>query len=141
MIYKIPLNIVEIPTRGYHIICRALLAGYTLNMLIDTGASLTAFDLSRIRQIFPNSKILPYKSNFTGIGNAQAEIFETEIDKLCLGPVQMKKCKVLLLELESINSAYAVYDLPRIDGVIGGDWLVKFKAKIDYKEQFITLES
>ncbi|TVQ11503.1 MAG: hypothetical protein EA361_12740 [Bacteroidetes bacterium] len=140
MICKIPLRIIEIPTRGYHIICKALLSGYTFNMLVDTGASLTAFDLSRIRQVFPESKILPYKSNFTGIGNAQAEIFETEIDEICLGSMRMENHKVLLLEFESINNAYAAYDLHRIDGVIGGDWLINFNAKIDYKDQTLQLE-
>ncbi len=140
MICKIPINIVEIPTRGYHIMCKALLSGYTFNMLIDTGASLTAFDLSRIRQVFPDNKIAPYKSNFTGIGNARAEIFETEIEEIWMGTMQLENSKVLLLELASINSAYATYDLHRIDGVIGGDWLIKFNAKIDYKEQTLQLE-
>ncbi len=140
MICKIPFQIVEIPSRGYHIICSALLSGYTFNMLIDTGASLTAFDLGRIRQVLPESKISPYKSNFTGIGNARAEIYETFIPEINLKGLKIKNRKVLLLGLESINQAYAAYDLYRLDGVIGGDWLIEFNAIIDYKTQTLQLE-
>ncbi len=141
MQYKIPFTIIDIPSRGHHIICSALLSGFKFNMLIDTGASLTAFDLGRIRQVFQESIILPYNSTFTGIGNATAEIFETEIKEIALGKLQIKNCKVLLVQMESINKAYAAYDLDRIDGVIGGDWLIRFGAGIDYKRQILTLES
>ncbi len=139
MIQKIPFKIITIPGKGCHIMCTAALSGYKVNLLIDTGASLTVFDVSRYRKIFPQTQINSFKDSFRGVGTDQIKTFTAVLDEISFEGLTLTALEILLIDLENINHTYAQYDLDKIDGVLGGDLLQRLQAKIDYTDHSITL--
>ena len=137
----IPIKIIHIPQQGCHIMCELMMADYKINMLIDTGASLTVLDLKRYKKIFPHHELSPYENAFRGITSHAVESYTGLVDLLSFGQIRLKNKKFLLVDLSSINQAYAHYDLQRIDGVLGGDLLLSMRAIIDYAARKILLSS
>ncbi len=140
MVTTIPFKIIPIPQQGCHIMCQLQMSGYKLNMLIDTGASLTVLDLKRYQKIYPENELLPYENSFRGITSHNVKSFVALVDSLMLGTIELKNKRLLLVDLSSINQAYAHYDLERIDGVLGGDLLLSMHANIDYAAGRILLK-
>ena len=139
MKYKIPIKILEFNDKGNHIMVEGILLGYKMHLLIDTGASLTVFDIRRIRTIIPEPDIKTYDKFFMGIGTSKIETYSMVIDKLQLGDCNLLNHEVVLIDMENINKAYAAFDLPRIDGIIGGEILKQYDAIIDYGNSVLEL--
>lgn len=116
-----------------------MLLGYKMHLLIDTGASLTVFDIRRIRNIISQPVIRNYDKFFMGIGTSKIETYSIVIDKLQLGDCNLLNHEVVLIDMENINKAYAAFDLPRIDGIIGGEILKQYDAIIDYGNSVLEL--
>ncbi len=108
-------------------------------MLIDTGATLTVMDLKRVNTIFKNPEKKIYDKFFMGIGTTKIDTYSMGIDLLQLGSCRLEKFEVILIDMENINKAYAAFDLPRVDGIIGGDILQKYKAIINYEKSIMEL--
>ncbi len=139
MRYQIPVKIIPLPPHGCHIMCFGKLYSYKLNLLVDTGASMTVMDINRIKMICPDCIFTPYKQLFTGIGSSDVETFSTKLDVYSLGNYELKNQEVLLIDMQILNKAYASYDLDRIDGVLGGDFLLTHGARIDYELQLLEI--
>lgn len=112
---------------------------YQFHMLIDTGATLTVMDLKRVNTIFKNPEKKIYDKFFMGIGTTKIDTYSMGIDLLQLGSCRLEKFEVILIDMENINKAYAAFDLPRVDGIIGGDILQKYKAIINYEKSIMEL--
>jgi len=81
----------------------------------------------------------PFNQPFTGIGSSKVQTFSTIIDVYSLGDYELKNQEVLLIDMTMLNKAYASYDLDRIDGVLGGDFLLSHGARIDYELQLLEI--
>jgi predicted aspartyl protease len=112
---------------------------YKFHMLIDTGATLTVVDINRAKTIFKNPEMKIYDKFFMGIGTSKIDTYSMHIDLLRLGNCKLEDFEVILIDMENINKAYAAFDLPRVDGIIGGDILKKYKAVIDYEKAILEL--
>ncbi len=112
---------------------------YKMHMLIDTGATLTVLDINRARTIFKNPEIKIYDKFFMGIGTSKIDTYSMHINAVELGDCRLENLEVILIDMENINKAYAAFDLPRIDGIIGGDVLQKYKAVINYEKSILEL--
>lgn len=112
---------------------------YQFHMLIDTGATLTVMDLKRVNTIFKNPEKKIYDKFFMGIGTTKIDTYSMDIDLLQIGSCRLEKFEVILIDMENINKAYAAFDLPRVDGIIGGDILQKYKAIINYEKSIMEL--
>ncbi len=140
MKYSIPIQMLTVDQEGYHLMVSGNLNDYKINLLIDTGATLSVFDINRIRKIYPGKNIQAYNKFFMGIGSDSVETYSTVIDQINFGDYCIEDKMVVLIDLASINKAYAAFDLPRIDGVIGGDILKKHKAVINYVDETLELQ-
>ena len=140
MAIKIPLRLLTVDNEGMHIMINGLVNGLKANLLIDTGASRTVFDLSRINHYQPEVKIKKNNKMFSGIGSGKIETFLANISLLELGEKKIENFDVVLFDLKVINQSYAIFDLPKIDGVLGGDLLKACNAIIDYKNGVLVLE-
>ncbi len=129
---KIPLTVIPIDEKGYHLMARGNISGLTTNILIDTGASRTVLDLWRTRHYFGNTPLKSFEKYFTGVGTQKMETQAVIIPQLRIGAFEVRSLEVLVIDLEGVNKSYASLDLPRIDMVMGGDLLVHYAGIIDY---------
>ncbi len=135
----IPLTLIPIEPDGFHLMLHAFINGYKANVLIDTGASKTIMDLSLAQYYLDNPDIKPFDKFFTGLGAGRIKTYVTSIPKIAIGNQELIDLDIVLIDMAPINASYAVYDLPRIDMVLGGDLLVKLNAVIDYPGKRLVL--
>jgi predicted aspartyl protease len=131
---KIPFRLIDIEGDGFHIVIPAHINGRKANMLIDTGASKTVFDLNRInsymKEEVQNFAVSPQLS--TGLGTNSMKSHVTCIDKFRLGTFVVHHYPAILLDMTHINQSYNLLGIKPIDGVIGSDLLVHLRAQINF---------
>jgi predicted aspartyl protease len=139
MRYTIPVQMLLVDNEGCHLMISGIINNYKVHFLIDTGATLTVMDLGRMKKIFPGQQFDVYQKFFMGIGTGDIEPWSFTIGVIDLCGLKIKNKEVVLIDMSAINKAYAAFDLPRIDGVIGGDILKEYKALIDYANSTLDL--
>ncbi len=130
--FHIPLTLISIDPGGAHLMLHAYINGLKANVLIDTGASKTILDISRAGYYLEDPDIRPFDKFFTGMGAGKIQTHITAIPKISFGKLDILNQDILLIDLSPVNTSYAMYDLPRIDMVLGGDLLMYMRAVIDY---------
>ncbi|KGE13683.1 aspartyl protease family protein [Sphingobacterium deserti] len=139
---KIPLEILELQGDGYHLLVHVELFDKPFKMVLDTGASKTVLDKNTLlhsgisEDKFRNTDILS-----TGLGTNSMQSFILEIPLFKINDWQLKNFQTAVLDLSSINFAYEQMNFEPVIGVIGGDILRPFGAKIDYSSEILTLRS
>lgn len=137
---KIPLEILELQGDGYHVLIDVCLFDQPFKMVLDTGASKTVLDKTTLLESgIPEEKILNTNIVSTGLGTNSMESFILELPSLSMGNWKIKKFITAVLDLSSVNYAYQQMNLPPVIGVLGGDILVPYAARIDYQKQTLTL--
>lgn len=138
--YKTPLKTVNIPGGGYHLLIKAKINGHTARLIIDTGASNSIFDVNN--DIFKDSEIIPIESDMESSG------FNSKIENLSTGKISSFKLShfktnfeiAIFTSLNHINDLYRSIKLPYVIGILGGDFLLKHNAVIDFKDKVLYLE-
>ena len=142
MILKIPLKTVIMDGEGCHIFIQGKINSRDANLLVDTGASKTVFDLKRIQK-FVNKKKRTFESfgsNSTGLGTTTLQSHFTIVDEFCISDLILQNYQAILLDMKHVNRSYKMLGLPPIDGVIGSDMLLKYKAVIDYEQEILRIK-
>jgi hypothetical protein len=140
---KIPLRLITIEGDGYHLMVSARVNGLKANMLVDTGASKTVFDVNRIRKFLNKKKkkedfqIFPQLSTGLGTNNLESRI--TSVDKFQIGKYTVPDFPAILLDLTHVNQSYEMLKIKPIDGVIGSDLLFELKAQINYSNRTLKI--
>ncbi len=137
--YTIKFKLVEMEPDNYHITIKARIGKIPVNLVIDTGASHTCFDLDFIRSLNQETVIDDNQGMNVGVGSSD---FESKISTICdftIGKLEIPEYQIVLLDLQHINAAYKMMKLPKIHGILGGDIFVRFSAVIDYQKQEMTL--
>ncbi len=147
---KIPIEIVKLDDNGgCHLFMKVKFNEETSKeVVIDTGASVSCFDglilekfISKIDEIDKKDDLQP-----TGITDTKLNVKKAILEKICFGSLNLENYPIVLLDLTHINNMYEMYFSEKkqkklqICGLIGSDFLRKFNAIIDYKNQFLTLE-
>jgi len=133
----IPILKIELDSDGIHILvkCKLHTEGY---FIIDTGASKSVINSDII-------EFLPYKaipvetiesSELTGM--VSGEIIE--INSISFNNNDFTAFQALSMSLEHVNTIYERFIDKPIFGLIGGDFLQKNKAVINYDKNKITLD-
>lgn len=137
---KIPLEVLELQGDGYHILVDVSLFDQHFKMVVDTGASKTVLDKTTLLQSgIPEEKIENTNIISTGLGTNTMESFLLELPTFEIGKWKVKKFMTAVLDLSAVNYAYEQMNLPPVIGVLGGDILVPYAARIDYQKQTLTL--
>lgn len=137
--HQLPLRLISIEPNGFHLMFQAFINGLKANVLVDTGASRTILDHSRAQYYLSNPDIRPFEKLFTGMGATGIKTFVCQIPRMHFGEKEILDQEIVLIDLAPINKTYAIYDLPRIDMVLGGDLMHEFGASIDYSRQVMVL--
>lgn len=137
---KIPIQIIELEPDNYHIMVSSVFAdGDSANWIIDTGASKTVFDKKLIEYYFILEGELD-EIHTAGIGEQPMAVILAELKTTDFGKLIVKNQKVALLDLSHINELYSKVSDIKISGLLGGDFLMKYRAVIDYRKKLMVLK-
>lgn len=137
----IPIEILKIKEDlrdGYHILCRVHINNREFRMLVDTGSSMTLFNIDIVKDISQN-KLENNNQDVISVGNSNLKSKYVVIDEMRIGNIILDNYKTLLIDIEHLNSFFRKNGEPLIDGIIGGDILNNYNAIIDYKNREILL--
>ncbi|MFN5323924.1 MAG: retropepsin-like aspartic protease [Bacteroidota bacterium] len=136
---RIPIRLLKIEQNGCHPIVSAKLNNKSIRMVIDTGASQTVFDKTRIEKLLGKEALEHIKILSAGLGTSKMKSMLVRVKKLKLGDMVFVDNDFVVLDLSHVNNSYAMMGMKPIDGVIGGDILKRAKAVIDYGKKEMVL--
>ncbi len=142
MKYVIPLELIRLEEESFHLALSSRFEeGGDGLWIIDTGASKTVFDISltgRYDTAYPGT--VP-EIQSAGIGTG---LFSTPLALLhpfSIGELRVEAMSVALIDLTQINHFYTKTADRKICGLLGSDFLLRFKAVIDYARQRMALQA
>lgn len=137
---KIPLQIIELEEDNFHVIVTGTFEDGTPGLwAIDTGASRTVFD-KNLTGKYAITEEEADEIHTAGVGEKPLTTQLGSLRDIKLGKFQIDNLKVALLDLSHINKLYKKATDLEICGLIGGDFLMKHRAVIDYKRKVLVLE-
>jgi len=139
MTITVPLQIIDLHEDGFHPLVDISLFGKSFTVVLDTGASRTAFDHTVISR--ENIEIKASDSVSTGLGTTTMTSYTAIIHDLKIGQLNIDEFEVAVLDLSTINMAYSQLNHPEVLGVLGGDILMKYKAVVDYGQRSLILQA
>ena len=139
MVVTVPLQIIDLNEDGFHPLLNIKVFGKKFTVVLDTGASKTAFDKTLLQQA--NRSALITESNIlsTGLGTNSMASFTSVMHDMRIGRLKIPEFEVAVLDLSTINFAYAQMGHPQVLGVIGGDILMRYNAVINYGKRTLRL--
>jgi len=135
----IPIKILKFDDGGCH-----MFVNVTFNskikgkLIIDTGATKTVFDINLLNEIITDIYI-PEELKSAGIEANMIESKVGKINKFKIGKLLIKDYNVVLINMQNINQLYENISNLKIWGLLGGDFLSEYNAKIDYKKKLLTI--
>ena len=138
MITTIQLEIIDLHEDGFHPLVQVSVFGKPFTLVLDTGASKTAFDHGTL--LNEDAKLEVSDRLSTGLGTNDMASSTAIIRDMQIGDLSIGEFEVAVLDLSSINIAYRQLNHPEVLGVLGGDILMKYKAVIDYGNGTLQLE-
>ena len=136
MIITVPLQIIDLHGDGYHPLVEIKVNDTPHVLVLDTGASKTAFDHGILES--SGAIITASERLSTGLGVTNMSSFTAIINDTRIGDLHIPDFEVAVLDLSTINVAYRQLNHPEVLGVLGGDILVKYSAVIDYGKQTLS---
>jgi len=141
MTVTVALQIIDLNEDGFHPLLNIKLFGKKFTVVLDTGASKTAFDKTLLQQANKSAIITETSILSTGLGTNSMASFTAVVPDMRIGRLKIPEFEVAVLDLSTINIAYAQMGHPQVLGVIGGDILTKYKAVINYGKNTLKLYS
>ena len=136
---EVPLQLLDIEGEGFHIMVKGMIHGKEARFLIDTGASRSVFDPNTITDFIDNVAFEKKEGMTAGVGSSDLESATFMIEVFSIGELEIHDYEAVALDLENIHEMYGKLGLPRIDGIIGGDLLKRYKSVINYKGKKLRL--
>ena len=130
---EVPLQLLDIEGEGFHIMVNGLIHGKEAHFLIDTGASRSVFDPKTISTFIDDLTFEKKEGMTAGVGSSDLESSTFMMDSFSIGDLEIHDYEAVALDLENIHEMYGKLHLPRIDGIIGGDLLRRYRAVINYR--------
>lgn len=134
----IPIEYYEVG-KGCHMKVDLLINNKKASFILDTGASITVFDETRVKNL-TSRKIKSHGATTSGAGGS-TEQKEVLINTIQIGLIYMQDYKAAVIDLSHINSSYKDLGVEEIDGVLGNDILNFYNALIDFKEKKLVLHN
>lgn len=138
----VPLQLINLQDDGFHLLVEIVVFGNTQLMVVDTGASRTVFDKTMLAA--HADKVAIHEDEHSDDHQATT-LFSTSntvlatFPRLKIGKLKLKSYTAVGLDLQSVNDTYAQLGHPAIAGILGGDILMKYHARINYKKLKLKL--
>lgn len=140
MVAHIPIEIIQLDQESYHLFVRCFIQEKAYSLVIDTGASKTVFALNILKDRVENLKQNENEMQSAGISAQIGESFQGTLRDFKLGTLELPSFEVVLIDLTYVNEVYSKIMDKTISGLIGSDFLLKYKACIDYQKEELTLK-
>lgn len=140
MITTIPFKILDIAGDGFHLMIKLYINKKLANVIVDTGASKTVFDKTRIEKYVKERTFEKHESLSSGLGTNTMKSELVTIKKIKIGDLEIENYKTILLDLSHVNQSYEQIGLKHVDGVLGSDILLKYNAVIDYEKKILKFK-
>ena len=122
---------------GLHLSFNAEVNGVAGIMVLDTGASICAFDLQQV----PSHSKQENEKTYTAVGVSQSiEAKESSGNVLLIDGLKVEDFQAMFVDLTEVNQQYQAKGLPAIIGLFGSDLLEKYRAEINYETMTLTLK-
>jgi predicted aspartyl protease len=121
-------------SKSGHMIITAEINGKKTTMLIDTGASLSIIHIGKLEYLGLEST--EKKGKASGIGTSNYDMKKVMVTEMILNSVSYPNPEFNGLDLFHIER---IDYQQTLDGIIGGDFLKKHDAVIDYSRQTLFL--
>lgn len=136
---EIPLKLVELENENYHILVEIGFSDNKTGMwVIDTGASKTVLDINLVDHYTKVETPLT-ETESMGIGDSRIETSSGIVHEMKFCSTSLFDLSVALIDLSPLNILYHQFTNEKITGLIGSDFLVRYKAIIDFKKRVLTL--
>jgi hypothetical protein len=117
---------------GYHLFINVQVNGKRCRFLIDTGASHSVVDKAYFEKHFGKRSLKTVKQATTGLHSSTTESHFGKIKEMKVGPVVVKNYQAAAVDLGHVNNTYKQLKKKAIQGILGSDIMLKYKAKINY---------
>lgn len=131
---KIPLEI----TKTNHLVLKLQVNGVKGRFILDTGASNSCVGLDEVSLFSIETSESDVKA--AGAGAVGMETKKSLGNKLKLGKWKTNKFDLVIFDMSHVNQALTEHKEKEINGIIGGDILIKGKAIVDYKKNCFYLK-
>lgn len=131
---------IDIEGDGCHLLATIKINNKDAKVIIDTGASKTAFDNERILSFIDNEKMVKAEQLSSGIGTNTLESHTVLLKEIKLGKLIINNYSAVAIDMFHVNESYSMLNLDKVDGVLGGDILKEYNAVINYKTEKISFE-
>ena len=125
-------------TKTLHIIIECEVNNVIGKFIVDTGASNSCLDYNRAVKFNLNFEKL--NQNALSASDEIKETFISYKNQIKIGKWIIGKRDLILFNMNHINKLFVLDEELEIDGIIGSDILVEYKATIDLKKNKISLE-
>jgi len=140
MLYKIKFDIVELEREDYHLLAKGKIAGQSVRMVLDTGASRSCVDINFVQNILPDLAMENNEGISAGIGGDDFVTKVADIPDVKIGRLHLNTFSdVALIDLNVINIAYQKLKKKPVQMILGSDFFVKYNAIIDYAAHTLTV--
>ena len=136
----VPFKILDIGGDGFHLMLKLYINKKVAHVIIDTGASKSVFDKTRIEKYVAAKTFEKHDSLSSGLGTNTMTSELVTIKKLKIGDLEISDYKTILLDLSHVNNSYEQIGLKQVDGVLGSDIFLKYNAVIDYEKKILKLK-
>lgn len=134
---SLPIQLLFIEDDGVHLLVEAKAGRRKIRLIVDTGASRTVFDKTRMEQLFPNQAIEQSNALTTGLGTNSFPGATAKLSSLRLGDLKINNLPVLVLDLSHVNASYVALGFEPFDGVLGSDIMLEYNALIDFQASML----
>ncbi|MFZ4399249.1 MAG: retropepsin-like aspartic protease [Bacteroidales bacterium] len=139
MITKIPFQLIKIEDSGFHLLIEVNINQKKAFLLIDTGASKTVFDTTRISSYIDDNLFTDNEILSAGLGTNTLISKSVILESLKIGDFEILNYHTIVIDMQHVSQSYQSLGLQVFDGVLGSDILHKFRASIDYKTKLLKL--
>lgn len=134
---SLPIQLLLIEDDGVHLLIEAKAGRRKIRLIVDTGASRTVFDKTRMEQLFPSQAIEHSNALTTGLGTNSFPGATAKLSSLRLGDLKINNLPVLVLDLSHVNASYVALGFEPFDGVLGSDIMLEYNALIDFQASML----
>lgn len=129
---KVPLEIVEVDPNSYHIFIPCIINDTVQDILIDTGASRTVFDMHYLTDEV--SEVVYDEIMSSGLSPGHINTIAGKLKNFSISNHTWENLDAMFMDLSHINELYKRISHKKIAGLIGGDFLYRTKALINYEK-------
>ena len=138
--YKIKLSLIKLDDSSFHIIAEGRINNVYLNLIVDTGASMSVFDSEYLKEHVPAMEGKQELIHSAGISAEKIETIRSVAETFVIGNLVMHQYPLMLINMSRINGLYSKYTGKTVHGLIGSDFLYSMKAVIDFGNSLMILK-